>query len=250
MSKINFLRRLTYRAEIVKPIRVLGLRKIARRLYWFWTKPKNNIFTLEVGGIVGQFRIHTPEELRLFEGDILLEKKSLERFLSFVCLGDIIYDIGANIGLYTIFLAKAVGEKGQVIAFEPGSQNFDRLRENMILNKLGNVRIFKKALGHATKKAKLYGEGGRSSLISPPSERTDIDFQVVEMVRGDNFREKEDLPLPRAIKIDVEGYEYAVLQGLQRTLSLPICELCLVEVHSDLLPLGLKPEVVLSLLKS
>ena len=74
--------------------------------------------------------------------------------------------------------------------------------------------------------------------------------QVVEIVAGDGFREAEKLPIPRVVKIDVEGYEYQVLQGLQSTLAQPPCELLCCEVHPKFLPRGVAPQVILSFVKS
>ncbi|MEW6675515.1 MAG: FkbM family methyltransferase [Nitrospirota bacterium] len=225
---------------------------MAKRLYWLWSKPPDSIFLFKMAGITGQFFIHSPGELRLLEYVIQGETSSLERLISVVQPGDVIWDIGASIGLYTILMAKTVGEKGHVIAFEPGSQSFDRLQDNLRLNGLSNVRSFRKALGERNEKVKFYaGEDGKwCSLISPPANRTDISSQVIEVVRGDDFQEVENLPLPQVIKIDVEGYEFSVLKGLKNTLSQPSCELILLEVHPKLLPLELKPEMILSLLKS
>ena len=249
---MNFFKSLTYRPEIRKLIDILGLGKIARKLYWFWTKPKNDILTFEIEGIVGQFYVHTPGELRLLEGLVFREKHSLKRLISFLHPGEVVYDIGAQVGLYTVPLAKTVGEQGQVIAFEPESQSFQRLQENIRFNGLHNVHFFQKALGEHSEKARLYaGEDGKwCSLINPPVNRKDISSQIVEVVRGDDFREAENLPLPRVIKIDVEGWEYAVLQGLQATLSSSTCELALVEVHPTMLPKNVKPKSVIKLLTS
>jgi hypothetical protein len=75
-------------------------------------------------------------------------------------------------------------------------------------------------------------------------------YQVVEIMEGDHLVEIEKLPLPRAVKIDVEGYEYAVIRGLSQTLVQPDCELVCCEIHPSLLPAEVKPQDVLDLLKS
>jgi methyltransferase FkbM-like protein len=72
----------------------------------------------------------------------------------------------------------------------------------------------------------------------------------VGVVAGDRFRQLKGLPIPRAVKIDVEGHEYAVLQGLHDTLSQPACELVCCEVHPKLLPSGRSLETVSGLLES
>lgn len=125
-----------------KIVNTLGFSGIAKRLYWFWTKPPHNIFPVKVAGITGQFFIHTPGELRLLENAIQGETPSLERLISIVQPGNVIRDIGASVGLYTVLLAETVGAQGQVIAFEPEGKSFDHLQENLRLNGLINVRSF------------------------------------------------------------------------------------------------------------
>ena len=55
--------------------------------------------------------------------------------------GDVFYDIGANIGVYTIFAAQCIGANGKVYAFEPHSANFTRLLDNIRINQLGHVVV-------------------------------------------------------------------------------------------------------------
>jgi len=187
----------------------------------------------------------------LQEGLIFREKHTLELLISFLHPEDIVYDIGAQVGLYTVLLAKAVGEKGRVIAFEPESQSFQCLQENIKLNKLNNVRFFQKALGEHSQKLELYaGKNGKwCSLMKPPVDREDISPQIVQVLRGDDLRKDEDLPIPQLIKIDVEGWEYSVLKGLSKTISYPECKLILVEVHPTMLPAGIRIDSVKELLK-
>ena len=70
------------------------------------------------------------------------------------------------------------------------------------------------------------------------------------MKRGDDLRRTAGLPLPKAVKIDVEGAEFAVLSGLKETLSSPVCELLCLEMHPCFSPAEVSPEMVLSLVRS
>jgi FkbM family methyltransferase len=243
------LKRLTYRREIRSLTGLLGLSATLRKLYYRFAQPRDDILRLKAGKTTAEFRIHTSEELRFLEAMELYERRVFDRLMEAVKPGDVVYDIGANVGLYAVPLAKEVGNRGQVIAFEPERTSYNHLQENLKLNALNNVRSFRKALGERNGEATIYlGEVGNLSLL-PPDTR-DMNRQVVEMVEGDWFREAENLPLPRAIKIDVEGYEYAVLEGLRRTLAHPQCEMVVCEIHPTLLPAKVQPEAVLDLLKS
>ncbi len=243
------LKRLTYRREIRSLTRLLGLSPTLRKLYCLLAQPRDGILRLQFGRTTAAFRIHSSEELRFLEAMELYERRVLDLLMEAVRPGDVAYDIGANIGLYTILMAKAVGDGGEVIAFEPEQTSYEHLQDNLNLNALNNVRLFRKAVGERNGEARIYfGEVGNLSLL-PPDTRN-MSYQVVEMVEGDRFREAEILPPPRVIKIDVEGYEYAVLEGLRRTLAQPECEVVVCEIHPTLLPPGVQPEAVLALLRS
>lgn len=217
-------------------------------MYYRLVRPQDGVLNLEVGGVHAQFYVPTPGELRFlesFDG----ERHLLEMLFRALQPGDCIYDIGASVGLYTVFLAKVVGEQGKVIAFEPERYSFGRLHEHVKLNGLTNVRIHCLALGDRTDQGKLYMPDKRGRYFSLQSHG-EANGDRTEVVAGDFFVEAGNLPLPRAVKIDVEGHEHAVLRGLRETLVQPSCELVCCEIHPRLLPKEVKPEAVLALLRS
>jgi FkbM family methyltransferase len=179
------------------------------------------------------------------------EQKILELLMASVHEGDVVFDIGANVGFYTVFLALAVGAQGQVVAFEPNTESYKHLQDNLALNAVTNIRAFREALGERSGEGRLYQgpENADSSLVGPPLGK-DVGHQLVDIVAGDSFRETEKLPVPRVVKVDVEGYEYQVLQGLQSTLAQPPCELLCCEIHPEFLPKRVTPEAILRLVKS
>lgn len=247
---INFIKKISYHPFVIRTIRFFHLRPIFRKWYYRLVRPSDGILRLQIGGINAQYYISKPEELRSLESDKEGEGQVAELLISRLQLGDIVYDIGANIGFYTILLAKVVGEKGEVVAFEPEKESFERLQDNLKLNSLTNVRTFKKALGNEMGEAKLYlGQTiGNFSLVKTYGK--EIDYQKVEIVKGDWLVKTQNLPIPTAVKIDVEGYEYAVLQGLRYTLSRPNLKIICCEVHPLLLPSGVDEEKISSLIKS
>ncbi len=153
--------------------------------------------------------------------------------------GKVAYDVGANIGLVTLFLARCVGEKGLVVAFEPTPPNTARLMENVRLNKLQNVRVYQKALGNAETVATIVynpDASGIATLREDLAQRYRKQYALqefqVEVVPLDALVQRESLPLPDFLKIDIEGYEYPMLLGARQTIQMarPII---FVEVHSS-----------------
>ncbi len=251
-TMMNSLKRLSYRPEVLKPIQKLGLSSILRKAYFQFARPRNGILETEVAGIRASFYARTPEELRILEsaGGAGGEERVLSELVRFLKPGDVVLDIGANVGLYTVLLASTVGTEGLVIACEPCAQNYNHLVENLILNGLANARLFRKALGNSSGKAKLYASTviGNSSLSGDKNDNAGA--EDVEVIEGDRLIASEKLPVPRAIKIDVEGFEYAVLEGLQATLKNPECQLVACEVHPSLLPEDVEPGAIAGLLQS
>lgn len=248
---MNSLRQITYQPSVIRLARWLGLRAILRQGYYWWARPSDGILKLEIAGVPVQFAVHNPEELRVLEsaGGAGGERRVLEVLVAFLHPGDVVYDVGGNVGLFSAVLAKKIGPSGLLIAFEPQRQNFSHLQENLKLNGLTNFRCYRNALGDRSGQATLYASKviGNSSLIQQghPSGAG----ETVEVITGDEFVRAERAPLPRVVKIDVEGFEFAVLQGLRATLAQPSCELVCCEVHPSLLPKGIAPGVVESLLK-
>jgi FkbM family methyltransferase len=122
--------------------------------------------------------------------------------------GDIIADVGAYIGLYTVALAKRVGSDGQVIAFEPDSENFDILRQHVAINSVQKqVKLVQAAVSDHDGVVSFNAGNDSQSHIDPiPCENNQsVAAACLDTVFADN---RLDI-----LKIDVEGYEEAVLKG-------------------------------------
>jgi FkbM family methyltransferase len=132
--------------------------------------------------------------------------------------GDVLYDVGANIGAYTLVAALAVPE-ARVVAFEPGPANFAALCSNLELNAVSErVTPIPLALGDQPRSASLDADasvaGASPRLSADPAGGTRV---LVD--RLDDVAERFDLPSPNHLKLDVDGAELEVLAGAERVLA-------------------------------
>ena len=133
--------------------------------------------------------------------------------------GMCVVDVGAHIGYYTLLFAKYVGSAGCVISFEPLPANFALLQKNVHINNLLNVRLLNQAVFSQTQKITLnvpdeQPNPGNGSMYNLGTAKQ----CHVEAVSLDDFCGSSNLR-PDVLKIDVEGAEYEVLIGAQRTIS-------------------------------
>jgi FkbM family methyltransferase len=131
--------------------------------------------------------------------------------------GDIGFDVGANVGLYTVVLGRAVGPTGQVIAVEPVPANALRLREQVELNELKNVRVVSAAIGAAQGSIHLnLADDAAYASIGKVAEARGTGRTIeVPMLRLDDLWKEIGSPPVRFVKVDVEGAEADVLRGAQ-----------------------------------
>jgi FkbM family methyltransferase len=146
--------------------------------------------------------------------------------------GEVFWDVGANIGYFSLVAAAAVGDTGEVLAFEPGAASLERLTENVSLNPYKTIRIFNLAVADAAGEATLYRADGiadsSASLFSAAA--ASASGEVCRTVALDGMLQQEGLRSPDFLKLDVEGAELAALQGAAGILTAS-CPLLLVEME-------------------
>src|ERR687897_2471415 len=150
--------------------------------------------------------------------------------------GDIVVDIGAHIGLYTIISSKRVGANGKVVAIEAHPSNFEMLKSNIKLNQLTNVTPLNYAVYSKETKIKLYlpeVESGYTiyNTIMSNRARTEDKFVEVNANTLDYILQSKGITDVNWIKIDVEGAEFEVLKGASNVLSKSKDIALLIEVH-------------------
>lgn len=129
--------------------------------------------------------------------------------------GDIVLDIGANVGYYTLLFAQLVGSKGRVFSFEPDPVNFDLLRKSVDLNGYQNVTLIQKAVSNKNGKLKLYiGKENRAiNRIYDAGINDTKDSIEIDTIFLDDYFKDHDLKID-FVKIDVEGSESGVIEGM------------------------------------
>jgi len=133
--------------------------------------------------------------------------------------GDVVLDIGANIGYYVLLESKLVGDLGKVYAIEPVSSNIKALKRNLKLNDRENIEIFHLAVNGKDGKSQIYISDSCNLSAMERSLVTGniIGVEEVDVVTVDSFL--KDKNIPDLIRMDVEGYECNIIRGMAKTLQ-------------------------------
>ncbi len=128
--------------------------------------------------------------------------------------GDIVIDIGANIGHYTLLMSRLAGPGGKVYSFEPDPRNFDLLSKNIAYFHLTNVVAEMKGVAETASTRELYIDSGVSNhFFQDPDAVSGLSFNEAETVTLDGYftdpGQRVDL-----VKMDIEGCEMLALQGM------------------------------------
>jgi len=127
--------------------------------------------------------------------------------------GMVVYDLGANVGFYTLLAARLVGADGLVVAFEPLPRNLGYLRRHVALNACGNVMVIEAAVSDRVGEAKLRADDNASAHLGADGDLLVRTLTLDDVVFGQGLRP------PTIVKVDVEGAELDVLRGAARTLE-------------------------------
>lgn len=132
--------------------------------------------------------------------------------------GAIFFDIGANIGLYTLPASRIAGAGGRVVAFEAHPATFRYLHRNVTTNLAAGIVIENLAVGAERGQASLIFNAANpgETHVATPGEHSDA---VVATTTIDSYCREADIPRVDYIKIDVEGYEANVLRGAEAIIS-------------------------------
>lgn len=192
--------------------------------------------TIAAGGLQGQrmaLDLQSEKDywLGVYEPQLQSALKDLAR------PGDVIYDLGANIGYITLLAAKLVGAQGRVHAFEALPDNQTRLRQNIALNMLEQrVTVYCGAVTDRPGEVSfLVGPSGGTGKAAGSAGRQGLEYVQELHVPGvslDAYVFEQNQPPPDLVKIDIEGGEMLALPGMQRVLA-EAKPVVLIELHGQ-----------------
>lgn len=159
------------------------------------------------------------------------EQDELRVILRELSDGDVFFDVGANTGIYSIFVANNCTQC-TVVSFEPYSPNIDELKENIALNNISDsITIISSALSDKSDTVYFTAPDDSTPGYGTGSISTNQSEISVNTCRGDDLISRNDVPQPNIVKIDVEGTEPLVIDGLTEALSNEKCRMVVCELH-------------------
>jgi len=220
--------------------------RVSRYLRWVL---RRRTIRMETGGIGARFRRDCRADAAYLSDPDLREEEQKTAVLEELRDDDVVYEIGAHIGLWAVFLAQRVS-RGELHAFEPDAGNRSQLEANLALNPATNVTVHDFAIGDRSGTAPfaVYAEerDARNSLVPTEGHSKIID---VATLRLDDVPARLGIPEPTALKIDVEGAEGLVIAGAAAQLEGPALRLVYVECHKRMRRTGWTPERLLGRLE-
>ena len=251
MEKLAKLYRHIERGTLIK--RVVDYRKIKNEQNWraFFNDDSRNTICkkLPEGG-----------KIKLDKYNLISKAVYLDKFESFeisyvtqtLSKGDIFVDVGANIGLFTIIASNKVGSNGKVYAFEPTSETYGKLIQNIKINQSKNIVCKNVAVSNREGKAYISINGSNNSALNSivsGLDNTTVCEEIQCIVLDQFFQENKISGVIKLIKIDVEGWELPVLQGMFQELKAARPELIIEVNENNYRNVGYEVEDILNLLE-
>jgi len=125
-------------------------------------------------------------------------------------------DVGASIGLMSIFASKC-SPNGTILSFEPQQERFEIIKKNVALNGCSNIQIFNNGLGQKEEQLRLHTDVFSPSIVD--MENSEGEHELIDILVLDEVINSKGIEVIKFIKIDVEGFELNVLKGAKNILS-------------------------------
>lgn len=143
------------------------------------------------------------------------EQHELEHLLPLVDEDAVAWDVGGNVGIYAVLLARAAS-RGHVVSFEPVPESYARLTGNLQLNGVENVTVENLALSNRSGEAsmRVHADAHGCDTLEVSAAAADSQAVSVTTMRGDEYAARSPHGFPDVIKIDVEGHEPEFFEGV------------------------------------
>ena len=128
--------------------------------------------------------------------------------------GKVVFDLGANVGFYTLLSSLLVGDAGKVIAFEPLPRNYKLLRKHLSINRINNVEVIEAAVSE--KAGTICFDEGPHASMGKIADQGNLEVQIVGL---DELFNEGKIPSPDYLKIDIEGAEFLALKGAKKLIA-------------------------------
>ena len=223
------------------PASALAAVRASRRM-WRRVRAYPRVATCDVRGVRIRLRISTELELHRATTYTTKEPETIEWLRTQLRHDDVLFDVGANVGLYSLYAA-ALQPAARIYAFEPHVQNFSRLCENMQLNGFTNITpcCFPLSDDDAYATFNVYDTRPGSALhsLTALNDWRGSGKDLVQIRQGtlsvsiDTLVQRHGLPAPTLLKIDVDGIEPQILAGARALLASGRIRSVLVEVTEN-----------------
>ncbi|MEP7265715.1 MAG: FkbM family methyltransferase [Bacteroidota bacterium] len=201
----------------------------------------NGSISFKINGITVNYFSNADDgiaDVLYYAAETFKEYHELELFSHFSKKARTILDIGANTGIFSV-IASLSNPLAEIYAFEPYHTNAERLKKNLALNKISNVKIINCAVGNNNEKIPftIPAEDRVCDVLSADENFTKQFYKghvkyintEVEQITADSFIEENKIKQVDLVKIDVESYEIPVFEGMKNTLEkfspVVICEI-------------------------
>lgn len=194
--------------------------------------PLKESYELSINGVTTEFSALDSTVVKRNRRRFRSELQEISAIISELEPDDTFYDIGANTGLYSLFAAQKC-VNGEVVAFEPYQPNVSLLKRDIARNDLKNIDVVDIPLSDKEGTIEFDQPVSKDVGFGSASIQSDMSTTATEIPTrtGDSLVRSGRIPRPNVVKIDVEGAEPLVIEGLEEMLGAPECRSLYCEVH-------------------
>ena len=171
------------------------------------------------------------------------EENACREYLRHIQPGQTVIEVGANIGYYTCLLAEKMQGRGRLFAIEPDDRNLELLKLNLRQNKMDHwVSVHSCAISNQAGEATLHiaAKSNLNTLVKTGEHAAVNQYlgeKKISIITLDDFLDQQGVPHGDvgAIRMDIEGHEYEVFEGMKKTLAASANLILFLEIHADLI---------------